>query len=64
MNYKVRNKNGDYFVDWIGQLPVFNSNIIMGKRINEKEAKNLIAILAKENLGLCEMVEVSDMINV
>lgn len=60
----MRNKNGDYFVDWIGQLPVFNSNIIMGKRINEKEAKNLIAILVEENLGLCEMVEVSDMINV
>lgn len=29
MDYKVKNKDGEYFVEWIGQLPVFNTNIIM-----------------------------------
>jgi hypothetical protein len=58
LDYKVRNGNGEYFVDWVGQLPVFNSNIIMGKRLTETEAKNLIEILAEENLGLCEMIQV------
>lgn len=56
MDYKVRNSNGEYFVDWVEQLPVFNSNIILGKRLTEIGAKNLIEILAEENLGLCEIV--------
>lgn len=58
MDYKVRNSNGEYFVDWVEQLPVFNSNIILGKRLTETGAKNLIEILAEENLGLCEIVQV------
>lgn len=62
LDYKVKNKNGDYFVDWVGQVPVFNSNIIMGKRLNETGAKNLIEILAEINLGPCEMVKVLDVL--
>ena len=58
LDYKVRNSNSEYFVDWVGQLPVFNSNVIIGKRLTETEAKNLIEILAEENLGLCEMIQV------
>jgi len=60
MDYKVKNKNGEYFVEWVGQLPVFNTNIITGKRLSEPGADNLIKLLAEENLGLCEKVVVSD----
>ncbi len=60
MDYKVKNKDGEYFVDWVGQFPVFNANIIMGKRLSESGANNLIKLLAEENLGLCEKITVTD----
>lgn len=59
MEYKVKNSNGEYFVDWVGQLPVFNSNIIMGKRLSEDGAKNLIKLLEEENFGLLTLVSIS-----
>lgn len=64
MDYKVKNKDGEYFVEWVGQLPVFNSNIIMGKRLSKTGADNLIMVLAEENMGLCEKVEVTDTIDI
>lgn len=64
MDYKVKNKDGGYFVEWIGQLPVFNTNIIMGKRLSESGANNLINLLAEENLGLCEKVLVPETIDI
>lgn len=59
MEYKVKNSNGEYFVDWVEQLPVFNSNIIMGKRLSEDGAKNLIKLLEEENFGLLTLVSIS-----
>lgn len=64
MDYKVKNKDGGYFVEWIGQLPVFNTNIMMGKRLSESGANNLIELLANENLGLCEKVAVPESIDI
>ncbi len=60
MHYKVKNEDGEYFVEWVGQLPIFNSNIMMGKRLSESGANNLIKLLAEENLGLCEKIAVTD----
>lgn len=55
-NIKIKNGNGEYFVEWIGQIPVFNSNCMFGKRFSENEAKDLIQLLAEENMGVCESV--------
>lgn len=64
MDYKVKNKNGEYFVDWVGQFPIFNSDIVMGKRLSESGANNLIKLLEEENFGLCKKVLVSDVIDI
>lgn len=54
--YKVRNKNGEYFVDWTETIPVFNKDIMLGKIFSETGAANLVKLLLDENICCCETV--------
>jgi len=59
--YKVRNRNGEYFVDWSEKIPVFNKDIMLGKIFSKIEAANLVKLLLDENICCCEAVCMDDM---
>lgn len=60
MDYKVKNKDGEYFVEWPTYVPpIFTTDINKGKILSESGADNLIRILTEENLAVCEKVVVS-----
>jgi len=59
MKYKVKSNKG-YFVDWVGKEPVFNENIIFGKRLSESGSENLIELLVGEYGLVCEKCAVCE----
>ena len=51
MEFKVKSNKNGYFVDWVGEKPCFNPNMIFGKRLSETEAEDLIRLLVEKYPG-------------
>ena len=48
--YKVKNRNGEYFVSWDDKNPIFSHEPILGKKFSKTGAMNLIQLLTDENI--------------
>ena len=55
--YKVKNRNGEYFVSWDDKNPIFSHEPILGKKCSKTGAMNLIQLLTDENICECKAIE-------
>lgn len=55
-HYRLKNSNNEYFVDWVGDTPCFNSNIIFGAKLSKSDANNLLIVLSDIGIIKCTVV--------
>lgn len=54
--YKVKNRNGEYFVSWDYKDPIFSHEAIFGKKFSKTGTMNLIQLLSDENICECKAI--------